>query len=448
MGMLSQESLTKTLFNRRKQQGIKNKKKGLVLMKRKASAFMLMIVLLFSIVSISFVDFAEANPPPVEKPPPLNHVYVKSDFTLTGNLLNSTLEVQSDNVVIDGAGFALEGNGGFDDGVGLNGKSNVTIKNLTIRRFGRAMEISGTSNHITVAGNTLIGNAIVINDSPNNTIIDNNMDSSHLAINRSNNNTVLNNHFDGMGIHIRDCKNNHVSQNYFDCCLYAVYLTTASYNIISANVVSNGFLGIIVDNSSENIIIANNITGASVCGIRIAGSLSNNITRNFLYNNSVGFHIRNSKIILLSQFTNKNLMVNFFSQNDVCNNNESVRAEWAFDNPVSEDLLTDWHKMPIFLYGNYWSDYDGTDSDGDGVGNTHYFSADPSYVDSYPLMVPTYIRNVTVTTPNIQTIDELRSDEIGSTNFSGIFAAVVFYGTIILIAIGLVIYFKKHKDKH
>jgi nitrous oxidase accessory protein NosD len=36
--------------------------------------------------------------------------------------------------------------------------------------------------------------------------------------------------------------------------------------------------------------------------------------------------------------------------------------------------------------GNYWADYEGTDAEGDGIGDTHY-SID-SVSDDYPLMKP------------------------------------------------------------
>jgi hypothetical protein len=59
-----------------------------------------------------------------------------STYTLTGNI-SGTIQVQKSNIVIDGAGYALE-NGGIDltNGVGQNPTrptiSNVTVKNLYI----------------------------------------------------------------------------------------------------------------------------------------------------------------------------------------------------------------------------------------------------------------------------------------------------------------------------
>jgi parallel beta-helix repeat protein len=463
-------------------------------MKRTESALMLMIMLSFSIASASFVDFAKANPPdPDPTPPPLPPSKdIQSDFTFTQNLLNYTLEVQSDNMVIDGAGFSLEGYWNWKArgyyGIELNGKSNITVKNLTIKGFGIAMSISRNSNHITIAGNTLIGTQIQIYDSANNNIINNTLIGTQIQIDDSSNNKIINNtlmecgiiidgssdnaiidnNMDSSSVGIFHSNSNRISNNYFHGSnirsFVFVYLGTTTYSIISTNVVSSIKGGIYLNNCFETMVIANNITG-SRCGIQIAGSLSNNITGNFLYNNSEGFRIRNymyddsdgvrsrsgePKLIVLSEFTNKGLKSNIFSQNDVCSNKESVHADWQIYYPVSEDLLTDWHKMPVIMFGNYWSDYNGTDSDGDGVGDKPYYTTDPFYVDSYPLMVPTYIRNVTITTPKIQTIDELRSMEIASTNFSANLAPnAILFGSTISVAIGLslAIYFKKRKRK-
>lgn len=434
-------------------------------MKRKASVLMLMIVLLFSIGSISFVDFAEANPPgpydPTPTPPPIAHCYIKSDFTLTSNLLNCTLEVQSDNVVIDGAGFTLQGNWHTYDGITLDGRHNVTIKNVKIQNFGRGIVILGESTDNFICGNTLM-DMIKIKDSFATEITNNTFNNAFIAITSSGNNVILNNHFidcgigliqsstkdiisnnnfDNGGIHLSSVtyynvsnnsfsdnsgtpgivasfsENNSFSQNIFINVEEAIKIQKGIANIITNNVISNGNSGInIYDGSYGNIIADNRITGESDFGLMICGSIGNNITRNFLYNNTVGFYIANTQIIWLSQFVNKSLTENTFNQNDVVNNNLSVRTQWSSSVPMPTDLHTEFHKMPISLYGNYWSDYDGTDSEGDGIGDTPYYTTDPSYVDSYPLMAPTYIpqRNHTDT----QHTDYRRITKPGTTEYT------------------------------
>jgi len=39
--------------------------------------------------------------------------------------------------------------------------------------------------------------------------------------------------------------------------------------------------------------------------------------------------------------------------------------------------------------GNYWDDYEGTDADGEGIGDTHYrIDSEKEESDDYPLMKP------------------------------------------------------------
>jgi hypothetical protein len=71
---------------------------------------------------------------------------------------------------------------------------------------------------------------------------------------------------------------------------------------------------------------------------------------------------------------------NMFHHNAFVKNDDTVQA-------------SDWGGGPDFWYdrdkdeGNYWSDYDGEDADGDGIGDTPYIIEESENVmDPYPLM--------------------------------------------------------------
>jgi hypothetical protein len=116
-----------------------------------------------------------------------------NNYTCSGNGLNIT----SDNIIINGKGNALIGDG---DGIGIdvNGKNNIQIYNLTITNFSRAINFVN-SNHsnftlITVYNNTY---GIVYNISNNNSVYDSNLyNNSHSSVytinNGGTNNSLVN----------------------------------------------------------------------------------------------------------------------------------------------------------------------------------------------------------------------------------------------------------------
>ena len=63
-------------------------------------------------------------------------------YTLTGNI-NCPIVIERDNIVLDGAGFIVQGNGA-QAGVWLQDKSGITIKNLKIQNFRFGIKFSPT----------------------------------------------------------------------------------------------------------------------------------------------------------------------------------------------------------------------------------------------------------------------------------------------------------------
>jgi hypothetical protein len=114
-------------------------------------------------------------------------------------------------------------------------------------------------------------------------------------------------------------------------------------------------------------VIGFTIKNASGCGIDLGKSQWNFITENTLINNGVGI----SKGSKYCPIWKNNFISNGINAYDPGEN------EWSFD----------WYG-DIPIAGNYWDDYQGIDSNGDGFGDTAYEIEGGSSVDSYPLIQP------------------------------------------------------------
>lgn len=131
--------------------------------------------------------------------------------------------------------------------------------------------------------------------------------------------------------------------------------------LITENNISHNDYGIFLHTSENNTISGNHISNNSNVGIVLeATSVNNTIFANTLDSNFLGVYSSSS--------------YNVFFHNNFVNNTSQVSASPA----------NVWDRN---AEGNYWSDYDGTDSDGDGIGDTPYV-IDSSNQDNYPLMNP------------------------------------------------------------
>jgi parallel beta-helix repeat protein len=121
----------------------------------------------------------------------------------------------------------------------------------------------------------------------------------------------------------------------------------------------------------------NTITGCSVTdnivGILLSGD-SNTITKNYIANNEEG--------IFFGVNTPGNLPLNI-----VMTHNSFVNNKVQFSGCFCEDFNTTepMHTWDDGKEGNYWSDYNGTDVNGDGIGDTPYV-IDVQNRDQFPLM--------------------------------------------------------------
>jgi len=176
------------------------------------------------------------------------------------------------------------------------------------------------------------------------------------------------------GIHIWYSNNNSISNNSVSNNYYGIYLYKSNNNSISNNIISSNGDGIGLGDSNENSISKNNISLNNRHGIFLSGSNNNSISKNNISsNNWYGIYpsCSNNNIIYLNNFIK---------------NTKNTCSFYSINIWNSTEKITYTYKGSTFTNytGNYWDNYNGSDANGDGIGDTPY-SID-SDKDYYPLM--------------------------------------------------------------
>ncbi|MEM4445143.1 MAG: NosD domain-containing protein [Thermofilum sp.] len=279
-------------------------------------------------------------------------------YTLTDDIQTEEIIVERDNIILDGNGHTVTGQGkGF--GIRLENRRNVTVRNLKIEKFDTGIYVK-ESSYITIAGNTLTNNGIGIrldvsggNMIVGNTIANNRHGGIHTWLSSSSTiskNTITNNSYYGIhlwvsngnritgntianssyGIRIMYSIDNRIAENVFWRCGLSVL--DSYFNVVEGNTVngkplvylenardvvvrdagqvilvrsvrvrvenlnlSNTTVGVQLWNSSECTIVNNTITNNKESGIYLWGSSGNTITGNRIaYNDWYGIYLQHS----------------------------------------------------------------------------------------------------------------------------------------------------------
>ena len=150
--------------------------------------------------------------------------------------------------------------------------------------------------------------------------------------------------------------------------LYGSSSQGSDYNNIQGNEISNGVEGIVLRlDCSNNNITKNYISKSSREGILLSWASNNAISENNITDSGCGIGDTGDG--------------NTFFHNNFINNTQQVYTNWL-NEPTGQVVISvgSWNE-------NYWSDYNGTDNNRDGKGDTPYV-INTKNVDNYPLMQP------------------------------------------------------------
>jgi parallel beta-helix repeat protein len=378
--------------------------------------------------------------------------YDNVTYTLTDNITSTAegIVVQRNNIIIDGAGYTLQGVGivpryfGWPyidpPGICIFERINVTVKNMRIMGFPYGIYLH-SSHGCTIYKNNLTSisyRAIVIYEGSANNISRNRIEDTFqdgIALISSNYNTIADNLFFNTGIYVIPSYGNVVVDNFVNGkpLVYLEGISDFIVNVTAGQLILIECTRITVENLnlsntnegiqvwySNNIRIANNIMTNNTCvGIWATSSSSITILDNYITNSWFGIYITYSEDFLIkrnsitkcisgidlrldSNFTivENNITNSDFagivlmasSNNRIYHNNFINNAKQVGSSYGSINIWDDGYPSG----GNYWSDYTGVDlysgpfqneTGSDGIGDTPYV-INENNTDRYPLMSP------------------------------------------------------------
>ncbi len=179
----------------------------------------------------------------------------------------------------------------------------------------------------------------------------------------SNNTLVLND----VGISLNNSQGNLLDNNLVGLGSSGILLSMSNENMLSNNMVMTNNEGILLENSTNNSLM-NNTADANGMGIFLGTSKMNMLAYNLISRNNYG--------VILANMADSNVLVNNSMYmnghgiylNESTGNTIFQNQFFNFLNAVDEGTNT-WNSSSA---GNLWNDYNGTDADGNGIGDTPY----------------------------------------------------------------------------
>jgi nitrous oxidase accessory protein len=316
-------------------------------------------------------------------------IFVKRGTYLENPVVNKSISLvgeDRDATIIDvTAGLKVE-------------SDNVTVTSLTIYDGWQGITVS--SNNSKISGNKITNTqyGIVLLSSQNSIVTENILQSIGLSA----------------AIQLSYSNNNLLKNNYVDSCTEGIQLREgSSNNIVEENIVTNcqdvavrllgSGVGRVWYGPNNNTITQNSIS-SSGCGTTVYGANGNIISNNNYVNNTIQFSA-----------------------------NEDYYLTWGGSRSINT------------IDRNYWSDYNGTDANRDGIGDTPYI-IDAYNQDNNPIMLPISLATPTLSpTPSPPNFGPTSSPTPSPSIPELQSWTIPLLLTIIVATAGLSVFNKKHK---
>jgi len=279
-----------------------------------------------------------------------------------------TVETQADDVVITGLTIETNNVGADQSFVGFSIASygirtqifnNYLPEGINFPQFG-----SGLSGSYELVTDNSIGqiadNFAIISNAPYSYIVNNSIIGGVKLVDPS-----------GRGYLNNVIFANNISTTIddYDWSAWGINIYMSRGNLIAKNNIVNSYAGIVADLSSYNTIIGNSITNSYIGLAAIQGGGENNFSGNSVVHSSFSAATAGYN--------------NYFYENNFIDNLNELADPNLLRGP-NNDRAIYWYKGN---HGNYWSHYNGSDANNDGIGDTHYI-IDANNSDPFPLMAP------------------------------------------------------------
>ena len=201
------------------------------------------------------------------------------------------------------------------------------------------------------------------------------------------------------------------------------------YNTIARN----GAQGI--DLSGRNNIVRWNTISHNIWGLTLSSS-ANLIANNTFFMNRDGIDISAIRTMVLDVVHNTTRYVYSSTNNTIYSNVFRKNNRSASDQGQNQ-----WYN-PVTLRGNYWDDYNGTDINGDGVGDEPYNISGGTNQDKFPLLLNNISKPHPVENASNDTNQTNSSPNINTKKIP------VFTFTLFMLAAFIIIVSKKFRKKY